>query len=127
LNTLVIGGYAVGYYGHPRATKDIDIWIEASATNIERVIDALHRFGFDLPILAQWKKDPSKTLRMGYPPARVEVLTQISGVVFEHAWPNRMRAELDGIPVNFIGLHDLKQNKKAASRHQDLADLENLP
>lgn len=124
---LVVGGYAVGYHGHARATKDIDIWESDARGNVQRLVEVLREFGFDAPVLAQWVADSQKTLRMGYPPVRIEVLTQVSGVQFSEAYPARIRAELDGIPVNIISLQHLKANKQAAGRHQDLADLENLP
>lgn len=124
---LVVGGYAVGYHGHARATKDIDIWVSDARGNVQRLVEVLREFGFDAPVLAQWVADSQKTLRMGYPPVRIEVLTQVSGVQFSEAYPARIRAELDGIPVNIISLQHLKANKQAAGRHQDLADLENLP
>lgn len=124
---LVIGGYAVGFHGHPRATKDIDVWTSADAANIKRLVDVLKEFGFDMPLLEQWKQNPIKTLRMGYPPARIEVLTVITGIEFKDAFPDRVSATLDGVPVSIIGLADLRANKRAAGRPQDLHDLENLP
>jgi hypothetical protein len=124
---MVIGGYAVGYHGHPRATKDIDIWVSAEPNNISRVADAVKAFGFDVPELAAWRADPRKALRMGYPPARIEVLTVISGVEFAEAARNQVDLRLDDVPVHLISLSDLRRNKKAAGRPHDLADLENLP
>lgn len=124
---LVIGGYAVGFHGHPRATNDMDIWVGSGSANLMRIVQVLRDFGFENPILTAWMKDPRKTLRMGYPPARIEILTHISGIEFTEAWSARVAATLEGVPVNFIGLEQLKANKKAAGRLQNLADLENLP
>ena len=66
-------------------------------------------------------------IRMGFPPWRIEVLTGASGIEFESCYKNRIMSNIDGIPVNFISPEDLKVNKKAAGRHKDLNDLENLP
>ena len=125
---LLIGGYAVGYHGYPRATNDMDIWIAIHPDNAERMVAALKEFGFDLPEL---KKElflkESTIVRMGIPPMRLEISTEISGVEFEECYGKRVTDTLDGVPVNIIDLHHLKVNKKASGRLKDLADLENLP
>ena len=125
---LLIGGYAVGYYGYPRATADMDIWIAMNPANAERIVAALKDFGFDLPelssrlFLKEWQ-----IIRIGVPPVRIEVATTISGVNFGECYAQRVVDVLDGVKVNLISLKHLKANKKASGRHQDLADLENLP
>jgi len=125
---LVIGGYAVGYHGYPRATEDIDIWIAMNPTNAERVTTALREFGFDLPEL---KSDlflqERNIIRLGRPPMRLEITTAISGVNFDECFAERVVDTLDGVKVNFINLNHLKINKKASGRYKDLNDLENLP
>ncbi|OHB79038.1 MAG: hypothetical protein A2Z25_12275 [Planctomycetes bacterium RBG_16_55_9] len=125
---LLIGGYAVGYYGHPRATADMDIWIAMNPANADKVVDALKEFGFNLPELSVnlFLKE-KQIIRMGVPPVRIELATTISGVNFSECFAERVVAELDGVRTNLISLTHLKRNKKAAARHQDLADLENLP
>jgi hypothetical protein len=125
---LLIGGYAVGYHGYPRATADMDIWIAISPSNAEKIVEVLKEFGFDLPELTSelfLKKD--QIIRMGVPPIRIEIATTISGVNFEECFKNRLIDTLDGVDVNLISLKDLKVNKKASGRHKDLNDLENLP
>jgi hypothetical protein len=125
---LLIGGYAVGYHGYPRATNDMDIWIAVHPDNAERVVTVLKEFGFDLPELTPGlflQKD--KIIRMGNPPMRLEISTGISGVEFEDSYASRIVDTLDGVKVNIIDLPHLKANKKAAGRLKDLADLENLP
>ncbi len=125
---LLIGGYAVGYHGYPRATHDMDVWVGVSPTNAVRMVSALCAFGFDLPELSAalfLKKD--SLVRMGVSPMRLEILTGISGVHFDSCYAERIVDEIDGIPVNIIGLRHLKVNKKASGRHKDLDDLENLP
>jgi predicted nucleotidyltransferase len=125
---LLIGGYAVGYHGYPRATNDMDIWIAVNPENAERVVDALHAFGFDLPELTpDLFLQENKIIRMGNPPMRLEITTGISGVEFDDCYTNRVVDVLDGVEVNVIDLPHLKVNKKAAGRLKDLADLENLP
>ena len=125
---LLIGGYAVGYHGYPRATADMDIWIAMNWQNAEKVVAVLKEFGFEAPDLsAQLFMKPSQIIRMGVPPVRIEILTTISGVSFDDCFPERVMDELDGIEVNLISLRHLKINKKAFGRHRDLDDLENLP
>jgi hypothetical protein len=125
---LLIGGYAVGYHGYPRATNDMDIWIAIHPDNAKRVVKALGDFGFDLPDLTPdlFLKE-NKIVRMGNPPMRLEITTSISGVEFEECYGSRVVDTLDGVEVAIIDLPHLKMNKKAAGRFKDLADLENLP
>ena len=63
---------------------------------------------------------------MGFPPARIDLLTSIDGVSFTECYERRMVVEVDGLPLGFIALEDFKTNKKAVGRHKDLADLEAL-
>jgi len=125
---LVIGGYAVGYHGYPRATQDLDVWIASHPENADRMVEVLRRFGFDVPELNRdlfLKEDT--IVRMGLPPIRIEVATTLSGVEFARCFANRVEDDLDGVHVSIISLPDLKANKKAAGRHKDLDDLEHLP
>lgn len=125
---LMIGGYAVGYYGHPRATADMDIWVAVNPANADKIVTVLKEFGFDLPdlsaelFLKEWQ-----IIRMGLPPVRIELSTSVSGVNFSECYANKVIDTVDGVQVNMISLEHLKQNKKAAARHKDMADLENLP
>jgi hypothetical protein len=125
---LLIGGYAVGYHGYPRATVDMDIWIARHPSNASKTVAALKEFGFDNSELSPemfLKED--QIIRMGLPPIKIEIVTSISGVEFEECYSNKIIDELDGIKVNLIDLVHLKINKKASGRHKDLNDLENLP
>jgi hypothetical protein len=125
---LLIGGYAVAYHGYPRATVDLDIWIAINPRNAERVVLVLREFGFDPPELeASLFLEPDKVVRMGMPPMRLELLTTVSGVVFEACYANRVSDMIDGVEIDLISLSDLKRNKQASGRHKDLNDLENLP
>jgi hypothetical protein len=122
---LVIGAYAVGVHGRPRATKDLDIWVEASPENAARVFRALRQFGAPLADLTESDlAHPGTGFKMGIPPRRIDVLTQIEGITFAEAWPNRIEAEFgDGVRCPVIGLADIITNKRAAARPQDLADV----
>jgi hypothetical protein len=124
---LLVGGYAVGYYGYPRATADIDVWIAISVENASRIVEALREFGFTIPDLKpELFLQKERIIRMGLPPVRIEVMTSISGVDFAECYARRLVVEMDGVPVSLIELADLKKNKKAAGRPKDLADLDQL-
>ncbi len=125
---LLIGGYAVGYHGYPRATADMDIWIAIHPRNAEKVVSALKGFGFDVPELSpELFLQENKIIRMGVPPVRLEIVTSISGVNFDECYRERVIATLDGVKVSLINLRHLKINKRASGRYKDLDDLENLP
>lgn len=125
---LLIGGYAVGYHGYPRATADMDIWVAIHPENAEKIVGALREFGFDLPELSAdlFMKD-KQIVQMGIPPVKLEIVTSISGVEFSECYKERVIGILDGVEANLINLKHLKINKKASGRYKDLADLENLP
>ena len=124
---LVVGGYAVAQHGHPRYTKDIDIWIEMSKENAARVVKALDQFGFaSLGLKESDFLEADQIIQLGYPPSRIGISTTLLGVEFSECYPSRINVEMDGAQVNFIDLENLIKNKKAVGRHQDLADLENL-
>jgi hypothetical protein len=122
---LVVGAYAVGVHGRPRATKDLDVWVEASADNAPKVIKGLIEFG--APLMGLTEADlwtPGVGLQIGVEPGRIDVLTSISGVRFEDAWLRKVQANFaEDVRCNVIGLVELLQNKRAAGRPQDLADV----
>jgi len=125
---LLVGGFAVGFYGHPRATNNIDIWIATNQINADRMVGVLQEFGIGTHDLnaGLFLRD-STILRMGVPPVRIEVLTSISGVTFNECFRERVIGKLDGVDVTLISLNMLKKNKLAAGRFKDLNDLEHLP
>ena len=124
---LLIGGYAVGYYGYPRATGDIDIWLAIHPENAQNLVSVLQEFGFDSPDLTIDLFLTEKSIvRMGVPPMRIEILTTISGVGFEKCFAEKVVDSLDGVEVNLINLEHLKANKKASGRFKDMDDLEHL-
>ncbi len=125
---LLIGGYAVSYYGYVRATVDIDIWIAISPQNAAKTVASLREFGFDVPQLSEdLFLKPDTIVRMGVPPFRIEVFSSISGVSFEECYQGRVNANFDGVPIPIISLRHLKANKLASGRGKDLVDLEHLP
>ena len=123
---LLVGGYAVGIHGYVRATNDLDIWINPTPENARRVQTALRDFGF-ATAEADMFLAPGNVIRMGVPPLRLEILTSASGVAFDACYAEREIVNLDGLTVPVISLARLRQNKAAAGRAKDLADLENLP
>jgi len=124
---MLVGGHAVGLFGRPRATKDFDLWIEASSENASRVMTALRDFGAPLGGLSEADFAVGGTgFRMGSPPFRIELLTEISGVSFADAWPRKQSHDLDGTHCHVISREDLLANKRAAGRAQDIADVEIL-
>ena len=125
---LLIGGYAVSIHGYVRMTNDLDVWVRATAENAERVVRALGEFGFNRSNLSpNLFTNPNSIIRMGVPPLRVEMLTSVSGVEFDSCYAERTMVEIEDVPVPVISLKRLRQNKAAAGRTKDLADLENLP
>jgi predicted nucleotidyltransferase len=124
---LVIGGYAVALHGYPRYTKDIDIWIEMTPDNATKMLQALEQFGFaSLNLQAEDFTTPDQVIQLGYPPNRIDLITTPDGVDFATCYVSRLQVDIDGVLVNFIDLENLKLNKQASGRLQDLADLENL-
>ncbi len=125
---LVVGGYAVGYYGYPRPTGDIDIWIAVNEENAEKMAEALRDFGMsEKEAIKDLFIEEDKIIRIGFPPIQIKVITGASGLDFEKCYLRREVIEIDEILVNFISLEDLKVNKKASGRFKDLEDLNHLP
>lgn len=126
---LLVGGYAVGYHGYPRATADVDVWIAVAPENARRTLAALEQFGFGASTGASVRllTEHGNVVRMGHPPLQIEIQTDISGVQFDECYGRRVMADLDGVQVPIISVDDLKRNKKAAGRGKDLVDLESLP
>ena len=124
---LVVGAFAVAYHGRPRYTGDIDLFIDRSYDNAERLVDVIQRFGFrDLNLSVDDFLKEDQVVQLGISPNRIDLLTFLSGVSFEEAWATREHGEINGLKVPFISKQLLKRNKAAAGRVQDLADLEHL-
>ena len=124
---LVIGGFAVAFHGHPRYTKDLDIWVNSTNSNVKKLLKALNDFGFgSLGLTLEDFLNPENVIQLGCPPNRIDLVTEINGVNFELCYVQKVETQIDGLKVNFIDLKNLKKNKRATGRTQDLADLENL-
>jgi hypothetical protein len=124
---LVVGAHALAAHGLPRATGDLDIWVRATPENAARVWRALEQFGAPLHEL---RREDLTTIdlvfQIGVAPSRIDLLTSITGVAFEDAWPNRVIVRIAGQNVPTIGRDDLIRNKRAAGRPRDLADIAEL-
>jgi hypothetical protein len=121
---LVVGAHAMAVHGRPRATGDLDLWIRRTPDNARRVWSALTRFG--APVRDLTLKDlesPDVVFQMGVPPNRIDIITEIDGVEFEKAWPNRVVATFGGQSVPVLGRAELLANKRAAGRPKDRADV----
>jgi predicted nucleotidyltransferase len=124
---LLVGGYAVSYYGYPRPTGDLDIWIATDQQNAELMVAALKAFGFGAASATpEMFRTPGRIIRMGVPPVRIEILSSISGVEFRVCRARAVHATIDGVPVPVISREDLIANKRAAGRPKDLNDLKHL-
>jgi hypothetical protein len=124
---LIVGGYAVIKYTEPRFTKDIDIWVNATPENAERVMQALKKFGAPLSgISARDFTDPDLFFQIGISPTRIDVIMGVDGLDFSDCWKRRESGRWDEIETSFISIYDLIRNKEKVGRPQDLIDVENL-
>lgn len=124
---LIVGGYAVAFHGHPRYTKDLDVWIAATQDNAERLLRALHDFGFgSLNLSVADFVEEGMIIQLGDPPNRIDILTSVKGLEFELAWQSREMLSGSELSIPFISKGDLIQAKQSVGRLQDLADIEHL-
>ena len=124
---LIVGGYALAYYGAPRYTGDIDILIKSDSINASLILKALNEFGFgSVGLKLDDFTNTDNIVQLGYPPVRIDIMTSISGVSWEDAYNGREEGKYGDVPVYFIGLDQYIQNKRASGRKKDLADLEAL-
>jgi hypothetical protein len=127
---LVVGAHAMAVHGVPRATQDLDIWVEATDENAVRVWKALVQFGAPLEDLRMTPADfvrPGTVVQVGVPPNRIDILTEISGVEdFGRAWEDRVEYEIAGRSIPFLGRATMVKNKRSSGRLKDLADIEAL-
>jgi hypothetical protein len=124
---LVVGAFAVAYHGYPRYTGDIDLFIEPSIENAQKIMMAIEQFGFgDIGLSVEDFLQDNQVIQLGVAPNRIDLLTFLTGVNFTEAWENRERGEIAGLNVSIISKELLKRNKAASGRSKDLADLEYL-
>ncbi|MFI5162202.1 MAG: nucleotidyltransferase [Sphingobacteriales bacterium] len=124
---MIVGGYALAFHGKPRHTGDLDIWIDISDDNAKKLVSVLNEFG--MASLGMKKEDflqKGGITQIGYPPLRIDILNEIDGVKFKEAYINKLVIDIDGLVINYIGLHDLIKNKQASGRYQDISDVNEL-
>jgi hypothetical protein len=121
---LVVGAHALAANGRPRATGDLDFWVEPTQANAQRLGRAIREFGFEgLAAQAAEFAHPDRMATMGVPPLRIDVMTSITGITFKRAWPKRITAKFGQYEIGFLGREDLLVNKRASGRPKDLADV----
>jgi hypothetical protein len=126
---IVVGAHAVAVHGVPRATGDIDVWIDRAPENTVRVLQALTNFGASTAALALKPADlevPETVVQIGLAPRRIDILTDVTGLRFDQAWNQRAVHEVGALAIPFLGRDDLVRNKRASGRYKDLGDLEAL-
>lgn len=124
---LIVGGYAVAAHGHPRFTRDLDIWVNPTMKNARKVISALDNFGFrSLGLKPSDFTEPDTAIQLGYPPARVIFVTEMDGLKFEKTYPNRVERIEGNEPIYYIDMESLISSKRLTGRIQDMEDAEFL-
>lgn len=125
---LLVGGYALAAHGHPRYTKDLDVWVWPESTNAQRIIRALEEFGFGgLGLVKEDFETGEQVVQLGSEPQRIDILTFADGLSFDAAYANRVMIEVAGRRVPVLSLEDLRTNKLATGRPRDIADVADLP
>jgi hypothetical protein len=124
---LIVGSYALAFHGAPRYTGDMDLFVKAEIDNARRIIAALEAFGFgSVGLKPEDFIQPNNVIQLGYPPVRIDLITSISGVSWDDAFPHREIGRYGAVAVSFIGRNQYISNKRASGRKKDLADLEAL-
>jgi hypothetical protein len=124
---LIVGAHALAAHGHVRATKDMDVWVRPEQSNAEKVLQALSDFGAPLRDLTSDDLSRKGTIfQIGVPPLRIDIITDVDGLEFAEAWPDRVETLFGGVRTFVISRHHLIMNKKASARLQDLADVQQL-
>jgi hypothetical protein len=124
---LVVGAYALAHHGRPRATGDLDIWVEATPDNAARVFRGLAAFGAPLhDVSVSDFSQPGVVFQIGVPPGRIDILTELTGLQFDEAWPAREPGMFGDVATDFIGREAFITNKRATGRTKDLGDIEGL-
>jgi len=124
---LIVGAYALAVHGRPRATGDLDVWVDATPENAAKVMSALERFGAPTAqVSVEDFSRPGIVFQMGLPPVRIDVLTELSDLTFTEAWSSRMQATFGPVMADVIGREAFIKNKRATGRARDLGDIESL-
>lgn len=124
---LIVGGYAMAFHGKPRFTGDLDIWINISESNAEKILQVLKSFGMES---LRFQKEDFLELgyvsQIGHPPLRIDILNNIDGLEFDEAFVNKQILVEDNLEISYIGIHDLMKNKIASGRKQDIQDVREI-
>ena len=124
---LVVGAYAMGAYGYPRATGDIDIWVEPSTENSEKIYLSLSQFGAPVSDIKKTTFcEKGIVFQIGLAPRRIDIITEIEGVNFKNAYFGRREIEVEGIEIPFISKGNLIRNKESTGREKDKLDAKYL-
>ena len=124
---LVVGAYALAMHGRPRATGDLDVWIDPTTENAARVMRALQTFGAPLADVAEEDfARPGVVYQIGVPPGRIDILTELTALAFADAWRDRVRGPFGELHVDFLDRASFIRNKRAVGRLKDLSDIEGL-
>ncbi len=124
---MIVGAYALGTHGYPRATGDIDIWVKPSKPNSRKVYKALARFGASLDqIQIDDFSAEGIVFQIGVAPRRIDILTQATGLTYEEADEDKITVEIEGLKIPVISLEEFIKNKMATGRDKDKLDVEAL-
>ena len=120
---VVIGGVASVLYGVPRATFDLDILIEATSENAQRLLAALAEAGFGTASITNAQDVVAHEITIFNDRARIDVQTRTPGVSFEDAWSRRATMNYHGQDFFVLSREDLINTKRASAREIDLEDV----
>ncbi|MCX5779036.1 MAG: hypothetical protein NTU66_07475 [Elusimicrobia bacterium] len=124
---LIVGAYALGVYGYPRATGDVDIWVEPTLDNSRKLYKSLKQFGAPLSnITRSIFSEEGLIFQIGVAPRRIDIITSIDGVTFKHAFHTKEEIEIEHLKIPFLSKTNLIKNKKATGRDKDKLDIKYL-
>ena len=124
---VIVGAYALAFYGCPRYTGDLDLLVKPDPDNAKKIIEAIKEFGFEsLNLGIKDFSSPEKVIQLGVPPIRIDLITSLTGLTWEQVASHKVKGEYGDIPVYFIGKTEFIINKKSLGRHKDLADIESI-
>ncbi|MGH7597266.1 MAG: hypothetical protein ACREOI_13005 [bacterium] len=124
---MIVGAYAVIYHSEPRFTRDLDIWVEPTAENAQKVWNALVKFGVPLVDLTlDDLSNPDVVFQMGVEPNRIDIIMDVDDLRFTEAWEHRVASTYEDQPISVLSRDDTIRSKKSAGREQDLLDVKNL-
>lgn len=126
---ILVGGYSVVIHGYPRTTGDLDIWVECSESNYEKLLEAFGLFKlpvFDMTMANFLNSEKLDVFRFGRPPVAIDIITKLKGLDFEEAWQRVQTGDIDDVKVNYLHFNDLIKAKTSSGRPRDLDDIENL-